>query len=55
MQLLRNRGNHVVLLRVKIPVQLSDKQRRIFEELAREEEPQAEGEGVFERMKKAFR
>jgi hypothetical protein len=30
-QLLKNKGNHVVLLRVKIPTHLSDKQRKIFQ------------------------
>jgi molecular chaperone DnaJ len=29
--LLKNKGNHVILLRVKIPTKLNDKQRKIFQ------------------------
>jgi DnaJ-class molecular chaperone len=34
---MKGRGNHVVTLRVKIPTRLNDKQRSIFQELAKEE------------------
>lgn len=32
-------SDHVCLVRVKIPTKLSEKQRQIFQELAKEEEP----------------
>ena len=34
------RGSHVVTFRIRVPTRLTDRQRRIFEELAKEEQQQ---------------
>lgn len=36
---MKGRGNHVISLRIKIPTKLTDRQRKIFQELAQVEDP----------------
>ena len=36
---MKGKGNHVVSLRIKIPTKLTDRQKKIFQELSEIEEP----------------
>ena len=51
------RGDHRVLVNVRVPRRLTDEQRRLFEELEQRstEDNYREDEGFFDKLKSVFR
>ena len=40
---MKGRGNHIISIRIRVPTRLSERQRKIFQELALAEEPAGQG------------